>query len=444
MMLLSSHLPAFVNTASPVAPYLVASKQRSARLRRKAENIENSTRSTRLPPGPLVVPVLGAISVIWSLLRGKSLLQILTEQRKKHGSIFYMKLGPSKQVWVSPEKLKDVYDLPGCCGRPASFRDPFGDFLFLVRTPEDAKPLREKQKAWLEKNLDIAKIQDSVQSALQTHVWPALDKEELQAFPEEEIRVATYLAVSTALLGPEAELTETDLKKLMVATREYSEMRVKGKLKGKKQPGEAGVPPGALELREVVEAAIARSGRDDIVLPLMVAASVGGAEIFPTLLHWMLLYFASHPAEQASATSAAQKDDTAVLLREIYRALRSSTYSIALGPPRKVLADSTVDDMLIPEGALLFALHPGVVDAALGRKVPQEEDFSQYAFGVGPRSCLGKPLAEAIFPAVVGAILKRYELSFEGVGSTDVQGEVKGQLIRPKDAPKLRWMRRVS
>ena len=27
-----------------------------------------------------------------------------------------------------------------------------------------------------------------------------------------------------ALLGPEAELTETDLKKLMVATREYSEM----------------------------------------------------------------------------------------------------------------------------------------------------------------------------------------------------------------------------
>ena len=30
-----------------------------------------------------------------------------------------------------------------------------------------------------------------------------------------------------------------------------------------------------------------------------------------------------------------------------------------------------------------------------------------------------------IFPAVVGAILKRYELSFEGVGSTDVQGEVK-------------------
>ena len=27
-----------------------------------------------------------------------------------------------------------------------------------------------------------------------------------------------------ALLGPEAELTETDLQKLMVATREYSEM----------------------------------------------------------------------------------------------------------------------------------------------------------------------------------------------------------------------------
>ena len=31
---------------------------------------------------------------------------------------------------------------------------------------------------------------------------------------------------------------------------------------------------------------------------------------------------------------------------------------------------------------------------------------------------------------MVGAILKRYELSFEGVGSTDVQGEVKLGKVR--------------
>eukprot|EP00438_Fugacium_kawagutii_P016737 Skav205936 [mRNA] locus=scaffold2739:213979:218317:- [translate_table: standard] len=38
-------------------------------------------------PGPKAVPVLGAISVIWSLIRGKSLLQVLSEQRKKHGPL---------------------------------------------------------------------------------------------------------------------------------------------------------------------------------------------------------------------------------------------------------------------------------------------------------------------------------------------------------------------
>eukprot|EP00913_Durusdinium_trenchii_P035876 g33572.t1 len=75
-----------------------------------------------------------------------------------------------------------------------------------------------------------------------------------------------------ALLG-KAELSEGELARLMTATREYSQMRVKGKF-GK---GEQGLPPGAAEIREIVEAAIARSGQKDVVLPLMVAASVGGA-----------------------------------------------------------------------------------------------------------------------------------------------------------------------
>lgn len=404
-----------------------------------ARRATKSTESTRtLPPGPTAVPFLGALSVIWALIRGKSLLQVLSEQRRKHGPIFLLKLGPSKQVWVSPEKLSKVYELPQCAGRPASFKDPFGDFLFLVRDPKDAQPLREKQKAWLEKNLDAKKIQEAAKSALEKHVWPVLDSQELQAFPEEALRVATYAAVSTALLGT-AQLAEGELERLMAATREYSEMRVKGKF-GRGSGDD--LPPGAAEIKEIVEAAIARSNRDDVVLPLMVAASVGGAEIFPTLLHWMLIFFASHPTEQAAAAAAAKRNDREQLLKAIYGALRSRAYSVALGPPRKVLADAVVEDMLIPEGALLFAMHPAVVDDALGRmQAAPEDDFQSYAFGVGPRSCLGKPVAEAILPAVLGAILQRYELG-GGAELKDVEGEVKGQLIRPKASPKMRWQRR--
>ncbi|CAJ1390701.1 unnamed protein product [Effrenium voratum] len=333
-----------------------------------------------------------------------------------------LKFGPSRQVWVSPEMLDKVYEKPECAGRPASFKDPFGEFLFLVRDPKDAEPIREKQKAWLEKNLDAAKIGEAAKSALAEHVWPVLEAAE-QEFPADQMRVATYSAVTTAMLG-ESQLSAKELDRLMSATREYSEMRVKKKF-GK---GADGTPPGAADIREIVEAAIGRTGRTDVVLPLMVAASIGGAEIFPTLLHWIFLHFAREPSRQEAAAAAAKRGDNAELLSEVYRALRSNAYSVALGPPRKVLADAVVDDLLIPEGALLFALHPAVVDMALDRS-PVEEDFSKYAFGIGPRSCLGRPLAEAILPAVVGCVLERYKVS------------PGGQLIRP-NAVKMRWEKR--
>ena len=47
-----------------------------------------------------------------------------------------------------------------------------------------------------------------------------------------------------------------------------------------------------------MELAIRRSGKEDVVLPLMVAASVGGAEIFPTLLQWILLHYAQEEKQR--------------------------------------------------------------------------------------------------------------------------------------------------
>ncbi|CAJ1329288.1 unnamed protein product, partial [Effrenium voratum] len=224
-----------------------------------------------------------------------------------------LKFGPSRQVWVSPEMLDKVYEKPECAGRPASFKDPFGEFLFLVRDPKDAEPIREKQKAWLEKNLDAAKIGEAAKSALAEHVWPVLEAAE-QEFPADQMRVATYSAVTTAMLG-ESQLSAKELDRLMSATREYSEMRVKKKF-GK---GADGTPPGAADIREIVEAAIGRTGRTDVVLPLMVAASIGGAEIFPTLLHWIFLHFAREPSRQEAAAAAAKRGDNAELLSEVYR-----------------------------------------------------------------------------------------------------------------------------
>ena len=57
-------------------------------------------------------------------------------------------------MWVDdPEALRTIYEIPECSGRPVSFDDPFGSFLFLTKLPETAAPIRERQKAWLEANL---------------------------------------------------------------------------------------------------------------------------------------------------------------------------------------------------------------------------------------------------------------------------------------------------
>lgn len=87
-------------------------------------------------PGPWCVPFLGSVSVLWALIRGESLPNVLRDLRKKYGPLFLVQFGPSRQVWVGPEMLQKVYELPECAGRPASFQDPFGDFLFLVRSPQ--------------------------------------------------------------------------------------------------------------------------------------------------------------------------------------------------------------------------------------------------------------------------------------------------------------------
>ena len=222
-------------------------------------------------------------------------------------------------------------------------------------------------------------------------------------------------------------------------------MRAKSK-SGKADPNSMALPPGAKEIREIVLASLQRSGRTDAAaaLPLVVAASVGGAEIFPTLLHWVCLYFVRHPERQQAAAELADRQDRTGLMMEIYGALRHTAYSVALGPPRKVLAEAQFDGMRIPEGALLFAMHPAITDAALGRMTPpaagEAEDFRSYAFGVGRRGCLGQGLTEALMPAAVATLLRSYRLVGAGADSTQiVRGELRGQLIRPVGSPNIVW-----
>lgn len=397
-----------------------------------------------MPPGPWALPFLGSAYVIWALLRKTPLPDILVKLRAKYGPLFMIKAGPSKQVWVSdPKLLRQIYELPGCSGRPAGFADPFGNFLFLVKEPGAAAPLREQQEAWLDTNLDQGKVCSIVEHSF-SKLWATLDEAGPQPWHRDLVRTVIYDSVTHTFLGDQGRVTDGELQEFLEATQAYSEMRVKRKFgKGK----EAEAPPGAEQIRRILKGAMDRGNvaDPDVAFPLIVAASVGGAQIFPTLLHWLVLGYAADHELQERTAQAAIDGQEAVVLELVYTLLRRTPYSVALGPPRKVLADSEVEGMRVPEGALLFAMHPALADQARGHK-PTEKDgqeFSEYAFGHGLRSCLGRNLMEAVLPAAVGALLKRYTVRFAEleVGQDPLRGEARGQLIHPVGAPLL-WSQR--
>eukprot|EP00418_Pyrodinium_bahamense_P004213 CAMPEP_0179021106 /NCGR_PEP_ID=MMETSP0796-20121207/5718_1 /TAXON_ID=73915 /ORGANISM="Pyrodinium bahamense, Strain pbaha01" /LENGTH=329 /DNA_ID=CAMNT_0020716925 /DNA_START=121 /DNA_END=1106 /DNA_ORIENTATION=+ len=293
------------------------------------------------PPGPWALPFLGSPRVLWALLMQIPLLDVLKDLRAEYGPLLMFKTGPVCQVWVGdPEVLRRVYELPECSGRPVSFKDPFGDFLFLVREPESAAPIRERQQAWLKTNLHKEVVRTALVAAI-PRLKPLLDTPGVQPWPAACVKTVMYATVTDAFLGSKGLMSDSELEEFMVATKEYSEMRVKGKF-GQKGGGDLGLPPGAAKIREVLSAALVRSGLE-AALPLIVAASIGGCEIFPTLLHWIMLFLAREPSRQEAAAEAAAAGDSEGLMREIYQVLRRTAYSVALGPPRKILADAVVD-----------------------------------------------------------------------------------------------------
>lgn len=395
------------------------------------------------PPGPWAVPFLGAPRVLFALLTQVPLPELLKDLRAEYGKLFMFRAGPTCQVWVGDfQLLERIYNIPECSGRPVSFEDPFGNFLFLTREPEKAAPIREQQKAWLQANLRPEAIQEAMADAMQC-IWPLVE-DGSQTWPTTAVKRAMYSAVTSSFLGSEGLMSGAELEEFMQATKQYSEMRVKGKFGQKAGEGQE-LPPGAAKIRKIVGTALARAGREDadVALPLIVAASIGGAEIFPTLLHWIALSLAKDGKRQAVAVAAAAAGDNAALMKELYAVLRRVAYSVALGPPRKILADAQIDGMLLPEGAMLFAMHPAISDDALGRSAPENEDFGAFAFGVGPRACLGRPLAEALLPAAVGELLRKFRIEVEDP-SVELKGELRGQLIHPLDPPPLRWIPRSS
>ena len=122
--------------------------------------------------------------------------------------------------------------------------------------------------------------------------------------------------------------------------------------------------------------------------------------------------------------------------------VRQCPYSLAIGPPRKALTDFSFRGLKVPEGSLVFAMHPGV-----GRvgKLPslrqsstdeQGEERALRMFGVGSRSCTAAQTSLAFMCSALAALISRYEISVSEIDGTNEERLLRymsdGSLLVPE------------
>eukprot|EP00966_Prymnesium_polylepis_P277289 6406977-Prymnesium_polylepis.2 len=304
-----------------------------------------------LPPGPAEIPGLGSASFVWdNLVCGEPLPPILRRYRRQFGDVFTVKTGPIRLVWLCDDALVDeVYAREACSGRSQIKEEPFGKkFLFLVRSPVAAKPIRAEQSAWLATNAGWDQVRRAVDAAA-PELYAALDAAaagEAAPWPNEDIGVAA-LGALLSVFGDDVGLSldADERRELLRALAGYRK-----RSSGPSNPLTSKADYGGM-VRQLLIGALRRAGCTDdealARLPLLVSACVGGGEIFPLLTQWSVRRLALEPDYQATLReeAASAGGSPRVYRAAIQAVLKQCPYSTAIGPPRKAL-----DDIELPTG----------------------------------------------------------------------------------------------
>ena len=177
-------------------------------------------------------------------------------------------------------------------------------------------------------------------------------------------------------------------------------------------------------LTKAVDRAEINNEQREEILPLLVSAVVGGGEIFPLLLHWIILRLSVDPEMQESLyrkldTGSKQTASLHNLFGKTVSAIMYDIpYSPAIGPPRKMNQAIDFEGYSIPEGALVFAVHPNLLYAPHRFDRRHAEWLidntppagSQYPiFGAGQRSCIASDLSMNFLSVMISEIVRRWQ-----------------------------------
>lgn len=182
-------------------------------------------------PGPSELPLLGSPDFLSrSLLLQQPLSRLLPHYRAAYGPIFTIKTGPIRQVWISNDKMsEEAYTTLECSGRSQlpPGETPFGqNFLFLIRDPQRAQPVRRSQKEWLKANAGTRAVCSAVGRA-EPELLGAIDvavsrgKGEGMLWPSEEVGTAMLGALLLTFGGKEIKLGQRERSELLTALAGY-------------------------------------------------------------------------------------------------------------------------------------------------------------------------------------------------------------------------------
>jgi hypothetical protein len=431
--------------------------------------------------GPFQVPFLGSVDFLLRLLKKQPLPEILREYRCAYGDVIHLKTGPINQYWVTaPESplASQLLHLKSCSGRSQLKEPSFGDdFLFLTRDLERAREIRKKQGDWLRLRASPRKIAETVKRVF-PDIKVALSSAATAAGREGALwdqtafgRLSVRALLGTMIGGPSAVLHEStgwkegwlsdnELDELLELTEAYR--RRTPRPNTRKGLGKMTRESTAEAISSLLKTALQRCCKEDDVvrnqtesldlIPILVSAIVGGAEIYPLLLFWTVRHLAVSPGLQnAIRRECATIDDGeygSFVKRVVSHISYIHPYSAALGPPRKITQDTSVmvniaspgqpqneQEVILAKEAILFITHPALFSDWSDR-FPRGSSISEVSamrssesaaisevmtsttdrlpmFGLGERSCIASEMSISFLSSFICALVSEYEVSID-------------------------------
>ncbi|GMI17646.1 hypothetical protein TrLO_g13869 [Triparma laevis f. longispina] len=423
-----------------------------------------STIPTRLPPGPDSLPLLGSPSFISATIRNE-VVQELVSTRRDHGPIFLVKTGPITQVWVDDIDLANtLFSMESAAGRSQLKKPVFGgDFLFLVRDVKRARTIRSNQKALLAERSSSSAVSSAVQSSNLPQIINdclAVSSSSSISWPSKTISAAAFNALITLYIGTQP-LSEDEVERLLNAVAGY---RRRGPATFVQAIASAlGISKKLSftdEINELLDSVVVRANASPELLPLLVSATVGGAEIFPLLLQWSVLRLSVDKATQDSLYSSLLSNPGSsvppIFLQAAAACARDCPVSAATGPPRKITETTYINNYEIPAEAICFAMHPGLkaADGVAPWEVGLQEKTwpihlkgatgSWPMFGSGPRACPASEQSLNFIASSIAMLVRNFEweVACDGGVSSMFEFEGDGSLLVPKVDTKLKFRKR--